>query len=311
MLLSTDTDASVFHMRLAKHNACRLAVGVPSHTWENDEFLESKFRILEGRYIEDLRQSISSISQGHEESPSHFVDWFKSLADWGPGQHHPLFDWLEHNANLEEMKWFLTQEVAGEAGFDDLVAYSQVKLPVQAKLECARNYWDEMGRGKRGAMHGPLLERMVEGLNLKPSIDATVWESLALGNTMVAMATTRRYTYQSLGALGVIELTAPGRAVKVAAGMKRLGIDQKLRAYFDLHAVLDVAHSESWIREIIQPLVVENPGCARYLAEGALMRLQCGKQCFDRYSRELGVDLIPIEFALPDNSYAERTYRVQ
>ena len=60
------------------------------------------------------------------------------------------------------MKWFLQQEVAGEAGFDDLVAMTQVKLPCRAKLEMARNYWDEMGQGHGPAMHGALLDRLVE-----------------------------------------------------------------------------------------------------------------------------------------------------
>jgi hypothetical protein len=49
------------------------------------------------------------------------------------------------------LKWFLTQEAAGEAGFDDLVAMTQVKVSDRAKLELARNYWDEMGRGARPA----------------------------------------------------------------------------------------------------------------------------------------------------------------
>jgi hypothetical protein len=53
------------------------------------------------------------------------------------------------------MLWFLTQEVAGEAGFDDLLALTQVKMPITAKLEMARNYWDEMGRGRETAMHWP------------------------------------------------------------------------------------------------------------------------------------------------------------
>ena len=66
------------------------------------------------------------------------------------------------------MRWFLTQEAAGEAGFDDLVAYTQVKLPARAKLELARNYWDEMGRGNAKGMHGPMLERLVEALALEP-----------------------------------------------------------------------------------------------------------------------------------------------
>jgi hypothetical protein len=62
----------------------------------------------------------------------------------------------------EEMKWFLTQEVAGEAGFEDLTALTQVKLPPRAKLELARNYWDEMGRGNAKGMHGPLLATLAE-----------------------------------------------------------------------------------------------------------------------------------------------------
>ena len=53
--------------------------------------------------------------------------------------------WIAGEASLEQLKWFFEQEAAGEAGFDDLVALTQVKLPAGAKLELARNYWDEMG----------------------------------------------------------------------------------------------------------------------------------------------------------------------
>ena len=34
-------------------------------------------------------------------------------------------------------------------------------------------------------------------------------EALALGNTMIALARNRRYAFHSIGALGVIEMTAP------------------------------------------------------------------------------------------------------
>lgn len=279
-----------FHASLAKFNLSRVAVGVPSPNWEEKLHQEIKFRILEGRFLEELRKCVIPQARGSMGDAEHFVSWFESLADWGPGQHHPLFPWLAEHASMEQMRWFLTQEAAGEAGFEDLVAYTQIKLPQQAKLECARNYWDEMGRGKPKAMHGPLLESMVKGLGLTPAIDTTVWESLALGNVMFGLATSRRYTYQSLGALGVIELTAPLRAAYVARGMERLDIPRKMRAYFDLHAALDILHSREWIKEIIRPLVVSNPECALFIAEGALMRLTCGQQCFDRYSRELGLD---------------------
>ena len=46
----------------------------------------------------------------------------------GPGQGDPLFPWLATSANLEQMTWFVLQEVAGEAGFEDLLALTQIKV---------------------------------------------------------------------------------------------------------------------------------------------------------------------------------------
>ena len=286
-------EPQMFHITLANFNRSRTAISVPSSDWEATESASLKMRILEGRFLEELRLVISPLVEDAPRDPDDFVSWFESLVEWGPGQYHPLFDWLATRASIDQMKWFLTQEAAGEAGFEDLVAYTQVKLPTQAKLECARNYWDEMGRGKARAMHGPLLESMVTELGLMPTIESTVWESLALANTMLGLATSRRYTYQSLGALGVIELTAPWRAAKVSLAMQRLGFPRKSRRYFDLHATLDVQHSRAWIREIIRPLVSINPECARFIAEGALMRLRCGQLCFDRYTTEMKLKLYP------------------
>jgi hypothetical protein len=278
-----------FHRQLARFNVARISPGMPFERWEAALSNDFEQRLAEGRYLEALRLQVAQLLPGQYHNADAFVGWFESLAINGPGQQHALFDWLAHSASMPQMHWFLTQEAAGEAGFDDLLAYTQVKLPVQAKLECARNYWDEMGHGKQSAMHGQMLEQMVTALDLQPRIDTTVWQALALSNTMIGLAMTRRYTYQSIGALGVIELTAPGRVRQVSTGMKRLGLSGRMRAYFDLHAALDVSHAQAWIREIIRPLVNADPACAPYIAEGALMRLVCGERCFDRYSSELEV----------------------
>ena len=87
------------------------------------------------------------------------------------------------------------------------------------------------------------------------------------------MARSRRYCFQSIGALGVIEMTAPTRAGFVDAGLKRLGIPTKKRLYFTLHAVLDIKHSECWNREVLRSLVGEDPRCAAAIGEGAIIRL--------------------------------------
>jgi hypothetical protein len=191
-------------------------------------------------------------------------------------------------ATLEQMGWFLSQEVAGEAGFEDLLAMTQVKMQIRAKLEMARNFWDEMGRGSDNGMHGPMLERLATYFGISSSANV-VPESLALGNTMIALAKHRRYAYHSIGALGAIEMTAPGRAADVNAGLTRLGVPAGKRHYFAVHAVLDVKHSQAWNSEVIDPLVEEDPRRARAIAEGAVMRLWLGGRTFERYSREFGL----------------------
>jgi hypothetical protein len=248
--------------------------------------------LLEGGFVEQARRAVVSAAACVPRDPDAFVDWFEGLKSDGPGQNDPLFPWLSDVAPLAAMRWFLRQEVAGEAGFDDLVALTQIKLPTRPKLELARNYWDEMGQGHAGGMHGPMLENLARALDLEGDPDGVVWESLALGNLMIALAANRRYTYQSVGALGVIELTAPGRAVCVNQGLKRLGVGGDARKYFALHATLDVKHSEAWNREVLRPLVAADPEVAPAIAEGALLRLNAGARCFERYRQELGVDAL-------------------
>ena len=277
----------VFQRALAHWNHQRLAPGLPGDDWQLVLDGDSKMQRLEGGFLEELRAEVADQAAAAPIDAADFVAWFEALKEEGPGQDDPLFPWLAEEASLDEMRWFLTQEAAGEAGFEDLTAYAQVKLPARAKLELARNYWDEMGRGNPKGMHGPMLDRLVLALGLEPTIDETVWESLALANAMTAMATTRRYAWHAVGALGVIELTAPARSAATAAGLRRLGISGKVRHYFDLHAVLDVKHSEAWNREAIGPLVAEDPRRAAALAEGALIRLRCGERCFSRYRAEL------------------------
>ena len=52
-------------------------------------------------------------------------------------------------------------------------------------------------------------------------------------------------------------------------------------------ASLTVRHAEEWIAHVLRPLVQEAPERARYLAEGALMRLTCGARCFEAYRSHL------------------------
>jgi len=290
-------DAEALHLGLARWNKRRLAVQTPKPDWTDELARDFQMLRLEGGFIEAFRGWVAPQAAEVSSDVDGFIAWFEGLKDAGPGQWDPLFGWLESEASLEQMKWFLTQEAAGEAGFDDLVAMTQVKLPARPKLELARNYWDEMGRGAEAGMHGPMLDRTVQGLGLTPSIEGTLWQSLCLANTMTALATARRYAYQSIGALGVVELTAPTRVACIDTGLKRLGVSPEQRKYFALHAQLDIEHSRAWNAEALAPLVAERPECARLMAEGAIMRLMCGEECFEAYRAHLWAHTHPLVYA--------------
>jgi hypothetical protein len=272
--------------RLAALNSSRLTPGLPGDT--NPADLASAL-VDEAAFLEAARGRVKLAASAAPAGAKDFVDWFEGLARHGPGQGDRLFPWLANDASLPEMRWFLAQEIAGEAGFDDLTAMTLIGMPVRPKLALAANFWDEMGRGGPRGMHGPMLAALAKHLALQLPIDDVAWQALALANTMAGLAFHRQYAFHSVGALGVIELTAPGRAACVEAGLRRLGVPGKFRHYFALHAVLDVTHSRTWNAEVIAPLVEEDPRRAAAIAEGALMRLECGAACFARYRAAFGL----------------------
>lgn len=275
------------HRGLARFAQLRLRPTHAARNCRDDLEQEIEQRVLENRFVEQERARVRPWLEDLPTDPQGFLSWFEQLARTGPGQGDPLFPWLSTQADMEEMRWFLAQEIAGEAGLEDLVALTQVRFPERPKLEMASNYWDEMGRGHAAGMHGTMLARTAEILGLKPCLEDVVWEALALANLMVALAANRAYAYLSVGALGVVEMTAPARVARVNEGLRRLGVCPPGRMHFPLHAGLDLRHSEAWNREVIGPLVAVDPAAARPIAEGALMRLNAGARCFERYRQEL------------------------
>jgi len=284
-----DPEDAIRQRVLSRFNRDRLAPGLGEDADAATIAARQQALAYEKDFLAAARAMIAPLIENVPAGADAFVNWFERLQQSGPGQNDPLFPWLAEQASLEEMRWFLAQEVAGESGFDDLVAMTQVKMPVRAKLEMARNYWDEMGRGEAKGMHGPMLEQLAAHFEIKAQIGKTVPESLALGNMMMALASNRAFAFHSVGALGAIEMTAPGRAVYVGRGLNRLGVPKKQSHYFALHGVLDVKHSAAWNAEVLAPLVREDRRRARAIAEGAVLRLWCGKRCFDRYRRHFNL----------------------
>ncbi len=118
---ATATRASDLELqrRLSSFNHERLRPRLPVDLDVDDEELslddEVQLRSLEERFIDGERAAVAAEAARVPDDPEGFVAWFEALKETGPGQNDPLFAWLAGSATLEQLRWFLTQEVAGEA----------------------------------------------------------------------------------------------------------------------------------------------------------------------------------------------------
>lgn len=277
------TQIETLHRALARANAIRLRPRRTAGDFETELERETSIRRMERQFVEDARACVRAQAHAVPRDADGFLNWFVALKESQLGQTDALFPWLAEHANQQQMCWFLEQERANETSFGDLVALTQVNMPARPKQELARNYWDEMVRSHatdtpRTAVHCPKHA-------IQP--EATVWESLALANLMIALATNRHYAFQSLGALGVAELTAPRSKQFVQDGLSRLGLAPETFAYYSSSTRLDALHSAAWQHEVIEPLIAADPTLAPLIAEGALLRLDFAARCFERYRKEL------------------------
>ena len=108
-----------WHRMLVTLNESRFCPALPGPNWASDIADQAALLVQEGHWLEGLRADVAARAAEAPHDPKGFIAWFEQLEHNGPGQNDPLFPWLAEQATMEEMRWFLQQEVAGEAGFED------------------------------------------------------------------------------------------------------------------------------------------------------------------------------------------------
>jgi hypothetical protein len=175
---------------LAEFNRLRLKPSFDVVDWQQQLRQDGELRVLEGHFIESERAQIQEAASKVPTQPREFAGWLGSLKEASAAQSEPLFRWLAEHATQSEMSWLLAQELSGEDNLEDVLALAQVNRPWRAKIEMARNYWDEMGQGNTSATSARLTEALQQELHMD-STEAPVWETLARSNLMLGLATSR------------------------------------------------------------------------------------------------------------------------
>lgn len=159
-----------------------------------------------------------------------------------------VYEWLAQSAEHDEIVEFLSLEGGPDGGFDDLVAACQIGLEGTAKVELARNYWDEMGNGSIARVHTELHRKLSRALALRcPPRHRQPVEAIERSVLTGMLATNRWLQPEMLGALGLLELQAGPRCRRVVAALRRIGAGEDALDFYVEHAEVDPRHGRDWV----------------------------------------------------------------
>lgn len=207
-----------------------------------------------------------------------FSGWYHDLKKTHHRNDRRFFDFLAEDASLEQLAFYISLEEQVDGRFDDIIALAQLGLNGDAKLALAENFWDEMGRGVLDDMHTVMfgkssqyLRGLLKRSRLAPERDIPV-EAYKNGNILLMYALRRRHALRLLGALTILEHSAPFRFERTVRGLRRVGAPSHVVDYHAVHIIVDAKHGDDLFHRVLLPLVREFPDTAADIALGAAIR---------------------------------------
>ena len=223
--------------------------------------------------------------------PGGFAQWFRELS-----ADHVQPDFCRHlteDATEAEVALFFLAEELVDSRFDDLVALAQLGSTSTMKLVMAENYWDEMGEGLHDRMHTVLFEHSARhmravlagrGFDTDDLICAEIYENACL---TLMYGVHRELTPRSLGALGLMEHSAPPRFTAMVAGCTRLGVPEDVIEYQRIHIHVDENHGAEWLDHVLTPLAERSPELLREIGLGILTRERVANAYYRRVRQQM------------------------
>lgn len=260
-------------------------------------------------FIMRIRNEIETAWQGFEtgrvdlaakdipNDEAAFIGFIRDLCASHSFAGHALFDFLEHEADHDQIADFFLHEATLVLRFCDLIVLSLLGADEEVRSELAVNFWDEVGEGAYQNRHTELFKQLLRHTGVEiPEAQLTAetlserldWPGLAGYNLYVFFGLHRRNYFRYIGGMGVAEYMDPPQYVKVLRGCRRVGLsDRKALAYYAGHAELDIEHGEAWFTKVMGPLVRRYPEARHEMVEGALMRINTTADYYDYLHRKL------------------------
>jgi hypothetical protein len=219
------------------------------------------------------------------QTAQEFARWYSRLHREHRHAVAPFFEFLANDASLEQLSFYISMEEQVDGRFDDVIALSQMGMTGDMKLALAENYWDEMGLGQQEEMHTVLfgqsaawLRQHLGGMDVASLVPAA---ALKNGNLLLMYALRRSYAPRLLGALAILEHTAPYRFAKTVKGLRRHQVPESVIYYHDMHIGIDANHGKQLFNRVLLPLADSSVEAIREICIGCLIRYKVAQDYYD------------------------------
>ncbi|MFB6894040.1 iron-containing redox enzyme family protein [Kitasatospora sp. NPDC056327] len=146
------------------------------------------------------------------------------------------------------------------------------RLPHPAKGALVTVQYDEYGGGHPERAHAVLFGEMMADLGLDPRyghyLEAVPAPALAVVNLMSLFGLHRSLRGALVGQFATVEITSPPGAARLAQALERLGATPAGTLFYREHVLADAVHEQLVRREVITPLVEDEPELAPDIAFG-------------------------------------------
>ncbi|MFK3678053.1 iron-containing redox enzyme family protein [Microbacterium sp. NPDC090218] len=216
--------------------------------------------ILETAFERSLRESVPM-----PELPEPTVDavgralFALAEADTGPS----LSRYFVKKATREQAAEMLIQRSAYTLREADPHSWAIPRLEGRAKAALVEIQSDEYGGGRPLRVHAALFARAMQAAGLDDTYGAYVEDlpalTLASLNMMSLFGLNRRLVGAIVGHLAAYEMTSSIPCRLYADGLRRLGFDAEVAAYFDEHVEADAVHEQIAARDLAGSLAEDHP----------------------------------------------------
>jgi hypothetical protein len=250
--------------------------------WEWAPSLLALRRELETGVLDALRRDVAVACTDAATDAACVPRRLQSLVagDDGP----PLSRYLQRQATRPQYEEFAIHRSIYHLKEADPHTWAIPRLRGRAKAALVEIQADEYGGGVSARMHSELFRTTLRGLGLEDEygyyLDDVPGVTLAISNVISLFGLHRELRGALVGHLAAFEMTSSVPNRRYSLGLRRLGVDEDTRRFYDEHVTADALHEQLAAHDLCGGLVADEPE----LAEDVLFGAACCLELDNRFA---------------------------